>query len=111
MSGIDDINTRVFKHVGPFISLPFSHSFTRAGCGNEVKFGLRSVFLFLRHFVSTFVHRITHCEKILSPRYLRFGMIGVVLQAEEKYVFFACCCFKKMFNSNLYFDRHEYRLR
>ena len=25
--------------------------------------------------------------KILSPRYLRFGVIGVVLQAEAKYIY------------------------
>ena len=80
------------------------------------------LFLFLCVFISTFVHRITsvdlvrvctcmHCEKILSLQYLRFGVISVLLQAEEKLIcfFLACCCFTKVFN-HLSFYQDEYRV-
>ena len=48
-------------------------------------------------------------EKILSPQYLRFSVISVILQAELKliWVLFACCYF--IFNHQ-YFDQHTHIL-
>ena len=47
------------------------------------------------------------CENMFSPRYLRFGVISIILQAQEKLVciLFACSCFMLVFNN---FERHKY---
>ena len=78
-------------------------AFTRAGYVNELRFSFRFSF-FSSHFpppplppprvfVSTFVHSVIsgydnthaemHCVKILSPRFLRFGVKGVILQGKR----------------------------
>ena len=83
--------------------------------------GLPSVFLillFVSHLCMALGLGMRICmrvlrEKILSPRYVRFGVVEVILQAEVKliWVLLACCCFTfKCLISDLYFDQFKYRL-